>query len=183
MLVTKTAPVGIDYALQQLQTELHAALLTRWAIADAEYKAYGRCYRKPTDQGNIIANYDSGTEYTRMFDDTLKAVSFFGQSPVTRLDQKESTEVHLVFFVNLAKLKPLIAHRADEEVRKDVISLFAPALYGFAYTGFEITIENVLREYRASWNKIIDMHPWHCFRINLKVLYDINSNNCTPFKN
>lgn len=183
MLVTKTGPVGIDYGLQELQTELHTRLLTKWSITTDEYKAYGRCYRKPTDKGYVAVNYDSGTEYAMMIDDSLKAISFFGQSPTTRLDQKESTEVHLVFFVNLAKLKPSIAHRADEEVRKDVISLFAPALYGFAYQGFEITIESTLREYRGSWNKILDMHPWHCFRINLKVLYDINSNNCTPFKN
>ena len=183
MLVTKTSPVGIDYSLQLLQTELHDRLLTTWGIDTSTYKAYGRCYRKPADAGYIVANYDSGTEYTSLFDDTLKAMSFFGQSPATRLDQKESTEVHLVFFVNLALLKPSIAHRADEEVRKDVISIFAPALYGFAYQGFDITIESALREYRGNWKKTLDMHPFHCFRINLKVLYDINSNNCTPFKN
>lgn len=183
MLVTKTSPVGIDYSLQLLQTELHDRLLTRWNIDTSTYKAYGRCYRKPTDAGYVAVNFESGTEYARMVNDELKAISFFGQSPTTKLDQKESTEVHLVFFVNLALLKPSITHRADEEVRKDVISLFAPALYGFAYQGFDITIEAVLREYRGSWTKTIDMHPWHCFRINLKVLYDINSNNCTPFKN
>jgi hypothetical protein len=183
MLVTKTNPVGIDYGIQTLQTDLHDALLTKWGISSSEYKAYGRCYRKPTDTGYIVANYDSGAEYTGLFDDTLKAISFFGQSPITRLDQKESTEVHLVFFVNLVALKPSITHRADEEVRKDVISLIGPASYGFAYTGFDITIESVLREYRASWHKLMDMHPFHCFRINLKVQYDINSTNCTPFKN
>lgn len=188
MLVTKTDPVGIDYALQLLQTELHDALLTKWSISSDDYKAYGRCYRKPTDQGYIAANYESGNEYKEVYyDDTLAALSFFGQSPRVALDQKESTDVHLIFFVNLAILKPWIEHRADEEVRKDVISVFAPCLYGFAYTGFEIFLENVLREYpgsrRDSRLSIVDMHPYHCFRINLKVLYDINSNNCTPFKN
>ena len=187
MLVTKTNPVGIDYSLQLLQTELHDALLTKWSLSDSDYKAYGRCYRKPTENGYIAVNYESANEYKEVYaDDTVKALSFFGQSPRVQLDQKESTDVHLVFFVNLAALKPSVTHRADEEVRRDVISVIGPGLYGFAYTGFELFVENVLREYPGTLrNKIsiVDMHPWHCFRINLKVLYDINSNNCTPFKN
>jgi hypothetical protein len=188
MLATKTNPVGIDYNLQALQTDLHDALVAKWGISSDDYKSYGRCYRKPTDQGYIAVNYESGNEYKEVYcDDTLKALSFFGQSARVGFNQLESTEVHLVFFVNLAALKPLVAHRADEEVRKDVISLIGSASYGFAYMGFDLYLENVLREYpgsrRDSRLSIVDMHPYHCFRINLKVQYDINSNNCTPFKN
>lgn len=189
MLVTKTDPVGIDAKLQDLQIELHDRLLTRWKIGDGEYKACGRCYRKPGDNGYIAAGHVSGEEYEemRLEDSSLKAFSFFGQSSTVGFNQWEKTDVHLVFFVNLRALKPTIEHRADEEVRKDVITLFSPALYGFAYNGFEIYLENVLREYpgsrRDSRLSIVDMHPYHCFRINLKVQYDINSNNCTPFKN
>lgn len=188
MLVTKTDPVGIDYAIQVFNTDLHAALLTKWNISTNDYKAYGRCYRTPSPNGYTAVNYESANEYKEVYvDDNLKALSFFGQSPVVRLDQKESTDVHLVFFVNLAALKTSITHRADEEVRRDVISVFAPAAHGFAYTGFELFIDNVLREYPGSRRdgrlSIVDMQPWHCFRINLKILYDINSNNCTPFKN
>lgn len=189
MLVTKTGPVGIDYNLQLLQTDLHAQLLTKWSITTDDYKSYGRCYRKPTDAGYIAASYTTGDEYEEMkFDDnTLKAFSFFGQSPKVNFNNIEVTEVHLIFFVDLKALKPSIAHRADEEVRKDVISFISSATYGFAYNGFEIYLENVLREYpgsrRDSRLSIVDMHPYHCFRINLKVQYDINSNNCTPFKN
>ena len=187
MLVTKTDPVGIDYNLQRLQTDLHTKLLTTWSIADATYKSYGRCYRKPTDAGYIAVDYAGGSEYSMMFDGTLKAMSFFGQSAKVGFDNLEMTEVHLVFFVNLTALKPSITHRADEEVRKDVISLISSATYGFAYNGFELYLENVLREYPGSRKdskfSIVDMHPYHCFRINLKVQYDISSNNCTPFKN
>jgi hypothetical protein len=188
MLVTKTSPVGIDARLQTLQTELHDRLLTRWKIGDGDYKAYGRCYKKPSDNGYIAVNYEGGNEYKEVYaDDSLRALSFFGQSAKVGFEQWEKTEVHLVFFVNLATLKPTIEHRADEEVRKDVITLFSPSLYGFEYQGFELYLENVLREYPGSRRdnrlSIVDLHPMHCFRINLKFRYDINSNNCTPFTN
>lgn len=190
MLVSKISPVGIDYRLQQLQTELHDRLLPKWNIGDGEYKSYGRCYKKPSDNGYLAVNHEGGGEYSEVrWDDNtgLKAMSFFGQSPRVGFNQWEKTEVHLVYFVNLSTLKPTIEHRADEEVRKDVISLFAPALYGFEYNGFEIYLENVLREYPGSRRdkrlSIVDMHPYHCFRINLKVQYDIGSNNCSPFSN
>lgn len=188
MLVTKTNPDGIDYPLQQLQTVLHDTLITTWGIDTATYKCYGRCYRNRIDGGYIAENYEGSNEYREVYwDDTLKALSFFGTSGRTLFNGKEFTDVHLIFFVNLAALKPSVTHRADEEVRKDVIDVLKVSTYGFTYTGFEMYIENVLKEYPGSRrdNRLmyVDMHPTHCFRANLKLIYDINSNNCTPFKN
>lgn len=187
MLISKTSPAGIDYKLQELQTLLHDSLLTKWGINTSAYKCYGRCYRNKTDKGYIAENYEGSGEYKEVYwDDSLAAISFFGTGVKTKYDAYEATDVHLVFFVNLATLKSSITHRADEEVKADVIDLIKPATYGFEYIGFETGLDNVLREYPGSRRDerltIADMHPVHCFRINMTTLYDINSNNCAPLK-
>lgn len=180
MLITKTNPVGIDVAIQKLQTFLHNKLtgVVLWNNATT-YKCYGRCYRNKKDTGYIAENYEGGIEYKEVYwDDSLSAVSFFGVSGQIKHDIKEQVSVHLVFFVNLKKLKPAINHRADEEVHKDILQLIGNTLFDFEYTGMEFSIENVLREYpgsrRDDWLKFVDMHPVHCFRLNFDLVYDKN---------
>jgi hypothetical protein len=188
MLITKTNPQGIDFMLQQLQTMLHDSLLLKWGISSADYKCYGRCYRNRYQYGYVAENYEGGREYKEVYwDDALKVLSFFGTSQRVIFEGSEKADVHLVFFVNLEKIKPSVVHRADEEVRKDVIELLRVSNYGLSYEGYEVYVENVLREYPGSRRDdrltAVDMHPTHCFRINLSSIYDITKNNCQPFTN
>jgi len=181
MLITKTSPVGIDYHIQQLQTALHSKLSAAdyWNMVSAEYKCYGRCYRNKNDNGYIAENYEGTNEYREVYwDDTLKAISFFGISRSIEMPLKAEADVHLVFFVNLAKIKAAITHRADEEARNDVLKIIGNSLFGFTIQSVDLWLENVLREYPGSRrdNRLaaVDMHPVHCFRINLKLSYNTN---------
>lgn len=183
MLLTKTNPVGIDIPLQRFQTYLHGRLVSKWAIADdTVYRCYGRAYRNQTTDGYIAENYEGSSKYKEVYwDSSLTAISFFGVTPKSTFDTgNESVDVHLVFFVNLETLKPAITHRADEEVRKDIINVIAEKSYGLVFQGIDTGIENVLREYPGSRRndrlKFVDMHPVHCFRLNFKLNYNIN--NC-----
>ena len=180
MLITKSNPVGIDVSIQKFQSMLHSKLTDpdRWNNAST-YRCYGRCYRNKKDKSHIAENYEGQKEYKEVYwDDSLSAISFFGiSSPVTH-EVTEKANVHLIFFVDLAKVKPSIAHRADEEVRKDVMELFGKGVYGMTYKSMDLWIENVLREYPGSIRderlKNVDMHPVHCFRFNFLSQYDIN---------
>lgn len=178
MLITKTNPTGVDYHVQQLQTALHTGLLAAWGIASDQYKAYGRCYRNKTADGYVAENYEGSGEYREIYwDDSLSAISFFGITGQSRAAMGTGSEVdvHFVMFANLAKIYPAIAHRADEELRAQVQSLIGANGNGFSYQGTEMWLENVLREYSGSRRddrlKAVDMHPVHCFRINLKLNY------------
>jgi hypothetical protein len=179
MLITKTGPAGIDAVIQSIQTDLHAYLLSKWTDIDiSAYECNGRCYRNKKDEGYIAEVYVSANEYKEVFwNDNLAAISFFGVSSQETHDKGEKVNVHLVFFVNLQKLKPLIAHRADEEVRKDVQNYFL-TLYPGVYKSTELWLENVLSEYAGSYRddrlKAVDMHPVHCFRLNLEITYNKN---------
>lgn len=184
MLITKTNPAGVDVPIQKVQEFLHTRLKTLWEIDETGgtmYKAYGRCYRnKSTDYGYIAENYEGGNEYKEVYwDDSLTAISFFGTGNTIKHDKvKEAVDVHLVFFVNLQKVKPTITHRADEEIHRDVLTLIGESMHGMDYTGLDTWIETVLREYPGSRrdNRLahVDMHPIHCFRLNFSLKYDIN---------
>jgi hypothetical protein len=179
MLNLKTNPVGIDWYVQQLQKKLHTALLAKWEITDSKYECYGRCYRNKKDNGYVAEVYTSGNDYKEVYwNDTLAAISFFGISNNVKRGIKSEADVHLVFFLDLSKAKPGITHRGDEEVRQDVINIIGNTSFGFNHLSTELWLENVLREYAGSYRdqrlRAVDMHPVHCFRINLKLLFDQN---------
>ncbi|HRS66198.1 MAG TPA: hypothetical protein P5519_09985 [Spirochaetia bacterium] len=191
MLITKTNPVGIDALIQQLQTKLHTELCTAWALTDCEndqqnkYYCYGRAYRNATANGFIAEVYTSNGEYKEVYwDDKLYAVSFFGIAAQTDRTIGSKTDVHLVYFVNTKKLKPDVTHRADEEVRLDVLNIIGKSSFGFVVDSVELWLQNVLQEYPGSIRderlKYVDMYPVHCFRLNMTINY--NPNYCSSLK-
>jgi hypothetical protein len=186
MLITKTNPVGIDVPVKKFQTFLHGRLKTAWSLEtdDPLYRCYGRCYRNQTSDGYIAENYEGENNYKEVYlDDALKAISFFGIGQRLNSDTgKLVTDVHLVFFVNLASLKASITHRADEEVKRDVLNACDNGMFGFTFESIETGLQNVLREYPGSRRddrlKFVDMQPKHCFRLNFSLNYNINVQDC-----
>jgi hypothetical protein len=193
MLVTKTAPIGIDWYIQQLQTKLHDTLIgsNYWNLADeTKYEAYGRVYRNRKDEGYTAEVFTgSGNEYKEVFwSDALTAISFFGVSGPIRRDASilSTVDIHFVMFADLSKLNlrnengNVIDHRADEELRKQVVNIIGKFSNGFEMTSVELWLENVLKEYTGSRRdnrlKYVDMHPVHCFRINMKLSFNPNKN-------
>lgn len=191
MLITRTNPAGIDWYVQQLQTKIHNMLISSayWNLADAtQYKAYGRCYRNKKDTGYVAENYESAKEYREVYwQDSLTAISFFGLSGAISVGAvNNEAEMHLVMFCDLAKLAlrdtdgNLIVHRADAEVRQMLEKIIGKSSFGFQLVSTEFGIENVLKEYPGSIRderlRVVDMHPVHCFRLNLKLTYNPQKN-------
>jgi hypothetical protein len=184
MLITKTNPVGVDYHIQALQTRMHDQLVAEWQLSDSTvYQCYGRCDRNRKDSGYVAEVFSGGTDYREVYwNDNLTALSFFGLSGVVKKGVLSEADVHLVFFANLTRLAlkdsegNTITHRADEELRIQVERIVGKYSNGFTYLSTELWLENVLREYPGSRDQLKDMHPIHCFRINLKLSYNPNKN-------
>jgi hypothetical protein len=182
MLIQKTNPVGADKALQKLQSHLHDKLITAWGLTGTpeKYKCYGRIYKNQLGAGMFLPEwYEGGDEYKEIYFDEVPAYSFFGISDKVEFDGFEhQTNAYLVFRVKLSEIKPLITHRADEEVHVDVLNIIKNGLYGFTYTSMETGVRNAFKEF-TRWmdeKQYNDMHPWHVFRLNFKLSYNIN--NC-----
>jgi len=186
MLNVITNPSGIDVPIRKFQERLHKQLMTAWGldttdqVQNAKYQCFARCYRNKKDNGYIAEVFETGKDYRDLYwDDTLAALSFFGITS-SEHDIEEKAKVHLIFFVDLKKLKPTLTHRADEEVRLDVLKLIQTANNGFTFDSVDLWLENVLKEYNGSYRderlKKVDMQPVHCFRINFTLNYNIK--NC-----
>jgi hypothetical protein len=180
MLIQKTNPVGLDFYIQRLQTEIHTRLLTGWGIESDVYHCHERCYRNKTSDGYIAEVFHGGKDYKEVYwNDNLTAISFFGISNNIKRGIQSEAHVHLVFFVDLSRLTLQgneIDHRADNEARGKVEEIIGRYSNGFTLLSTELWLENVLREYPGSRRdgtnlKYVDMHPVHCFRLNLKLVY------------
>jgi hypothetical protein len=178
MNVTKQSVTGIDIPIQKFQTVLYNALKAKWPVDDTSFTMYGRAYRNQTSDGYVPEVYKSKDEYNdSYFDDTLKASAFFGLGEVTKVNNGDVVaNVFLIFMVNLDKVKPATT-RNDEEVRIDVEQVILAPLNGFNLTGVITGIDQVFKEY-SGYKAVIgvkfrDMQPWHCFRLNFQVQYNI----------
>jgi hypothetical protein len=177
MLIQSSSPVGKDVSIQRLQSRLHGLLLTAWGIDTSEYASYDRCYANKKSNGYVAEVYVGNNEYREVYwDDNYSAMSFFGVSERETFNMIYEVPIHLIFFVDLSKIKPSNTNRADEEARKDVLDIIGKGMFNFTFQSIETRVENVLREYRSTLADKrlvkIDMHPIHSFRINLSLKYD-----------
>jgi hypothetical protein len=176
-------PQGMDIAIRKFQESLYIDLKDLWNLTDDQFQSYGRIFRNKKENGYVAEWYafsadGKSIEYQETYwDDKVSVVSFFGIGQVVKHDLGEKVEVHHVYFVDLKKIKPAAINRADEEIRKDVITTSQFGGFGFNYNGFETGIENVLKEYPGSLRdnrlKYVDMHPVHCFRLNFTLNYNM----------
>ena len=178
MLYTKVSPVGIDIPIQKMQVYLHDKLDTLWMLAPLAQQAYGRCYRNQKDDGYVAEGYKGKNEYIELYlDDRYPVLSFFGVEENIDFNISNTAKVHLIYFVNIQALE-YSHHRADEEVRRDVQLLVQSGYQGFVFTGIRTGIDNVLEEYPGSIRdkglRFRDMHPFHCFRFDFNLNYNIN---------
>jgi hypothetical protein len=189
MLQLIDTPVGVDVPIRQLQQWLYPQLMKVWGLDDSIaaqsslYECYPRCYRNRKDNGYVAEVYIGSGEYKDVaWNDNLNAISFFGIG--TNIKNKKSpvdeVDVHLVFFVNIDKVRPGFSYRSDEQVRLDVENIIQADYFGFLFKSVDLGIENVLKEYPGSIRNqlevAVDMHPVHCFRINFVLIFD--NNNC-----
>lgn len=178
MNVVKTSVIGVDKPIQAFQTVLYNRLKPIWAYTDASFDMFGRVYRNQTKDGYTPEAYVGNGEYNdTFFDDTKSGTAFFGLGELTKVTNGDTqADVFLIFMVDLSKVKPGNP-RNDEEARVDVEQIVMERLNGFFLSGIVLGIDNVFKEYSGykvkDGIKFRDTQPWHCFRLNFKVTYNI----------
>lgn len=173
MNYVKPTVTGIDIPIQKLQIMLYDRIKAIWSVTDGTFNMHGRAYRNQLQDGYVPEVYVGGNEYRdSYFNDTLAGSAFFGyeSTKVDGLDPK--AVVSLIMMVNLAKIKPGTV-RNDEEARVDIERICLERNYGFFLTGIETGIDKVFKEYGIKSIKYRDMQPWHCFRLNFNITYNI----------
>jgi len=174
----KDSVTGIDRPIQALQTFLYSQVKALWNLSDTSFNMFGRAYRNQTEDGYVPEFFTGGLDYNDLFfDDKVSATAFFGVAEKqTYASGSATADVFLIFMVNLDKIKTT-GKRLDEEARNDIEILCSQQRNSFTMVGFDTGLDSVFKEY-TGWKKkdgikYRDQHPYHCFRINFKLLYNI----------
>lgn len=176
MNITKPTVIGIDIPIQKFQTVLYNKIKTIWPVDDSSFNMYGRAYRNQAQaKGYQPEVYVGNNEYNdSYFDDTLKGSAFWGLTSPEKVTAEGDTtaQVFVIFMVKLDQIKPGIT-RNDEEARNDIQKIALNRFSGLYMTGVVTGIDQVFKEYNLDNIKFRDMHPWHCFRLNFNLVYNI----------
>lgn len=175
----KNNAIGIDKGLNDVNKYLYESLTQKanWT----NYQAYHRAYKLQTNKGVVPEIYtqhsgDTGDYLDVLMDDNYTATSFYTIADITDLNEIISYDVSLFMQLNLRKLYPNIAHRADEVAHNDVIT----ALKNDArviLTSITTRIENVYSEFRTDNLIYDDMSQLHVFRID----FTLDADYCCSF--
>lgn len=171
MIYTKTNPVGIDIPIDNLNLKIANYLYSIWSLTDSNSDFYGRVYRNKTKSGYIPEGFVT-TYKDVLFNTKKNCTSFFyvnGQ-PSNDLGNWTANIVH-VLQILLDQVYPDITHRADEEIRKDLNSIYDLQPFQFILNRFSHNISEVFIDFDINLKDYYDMQPLFNLRLDLTLNY------------
>lgn len=173
MNYTTTTTIGLDALIASVQTDLYNYIGTRWS---GTINGYGRVSKnKRADRGEVAEWYLGDNEYQEVyFDDEFSGSFFFidADKHETEDEHAYSASVKCVFMVDLKQVLPNETERSDAKARRDIVECLRKIAYGrYSITGIETGIDTIFQGLDQSDLKFMDIHPQHCFAVNLKILY------------
>ena len=182
-LILKTSPVGIDTVINNINDLVYTEL--DWLSTNdnpVNYTAYHRALKNPKNGGIVPEVYEIDTntrtgEYSEVFyNDRVDASSFFyvdDNIGTTDNGRIFDTTVSMVFQIDLSKVADNIKHRGDAEIHRVVCNAINKGKYG-KVSGLVTGIPNVYSEFQQDQIQFTDMHPFHCFRVDVAVTYQFD---------
>ena len=180
--LTKVNPVGLDVALDIIQRKLYE-LKDLWEV---DLDGYPRCQILLREDKKTIEAYLGNDEYSGslVFAEENKFFFLAGESVEHVSDVFYKTTIEVYFILNLKEIYPNVEHRADEEVRVDVLNILN-TISGINVVKIEHNTDKVFARFnnRISQNYeheyTDDMQPYHYFKVLIDILeYDINAQSC-----
>lgn len=178
----KTNPIGLDAVIDGVQKKMYT-LSNYWNV---DLEGYPRCYILNKESGQTVESYLGDNEYSKPLS-FAEGNKFFFVCP-NDIDnvsiQYYTTNIELYFILNVVECKPSILHRADEEIRNDVINLIE-TIPQVKVNRIIWQIDKVFNRFRNKQSRsfdydvMTDIHPYHAFKIELELYpYYINQISC-----
>lgn len=172
---------GIDSTIQSIQIDLYNQLLSAW---EGDIDGYGRVYKninQRTNSFNVGNSYipewynSLQKDYEDLYYNDNKSCVFcfiVGDRDTTEDSVLYTTDAKCVFMVDLSKIYSGSSERLDAKAHRDATEV----LRNFGYNKFQINgidkgIDSVFSDFDTSKVKFDDMHPLHCFSVNLNLEY------------
>jgi hypothetical protein len=181
--LTKDTTVGLDSVIDTIQKKVYE-LSDKWSV---ELTGYPRCYILQREKNvKVIEAYLGNGEYSGSLIHAEGNKFFFlsGDAIEAVSEQYFRTTIELYFMLNLNEVYPSILHRADEEVRVDVVNVLR-TISGVSIVKIETNSDKVFSRFNNRISQSFeheytdDMHPYHYFKVLIDVLeYDVNQTKC-----
>lgn len=170
---TITTTVGIDTVIQSIQTELYDSLVIDWVDS---IDAYGRVYKNINADNETTPQWYKGSdEYKDVYYNDSYACNYIFIDDDNHNTEDEvvfTTNVKVVFMVDLSRILPLEQGRADMVAQNKVVELLREnALGRFTVTGITKGLRNVFSGFKTDSIRFSDIHPFHCFSVNISLNY------------
>lgn len=164
MIHLKTNPIGIDAEIQGIQEYLYEKL------NDWNLEAFGRA--EIIDKKPRVFYKKNDYKEILFLSDSENGKFFFVDSEKTKLEEGFLvTDVDLYFLLDVKKIKPNVNHRADEEIRVEILNYLQKK-----YKEIDITKgQKVLSNFETKLN---DMQPYHFLKFSFEVKYQSILNKC-----
>ncbi len=174
----KTSPVGIDYNIDRIQKAIYPVLLEKWEEVDV----YGRAYKNQKGNNIKLEVYAANGDYKPILFKEKNKV-FFVQGNKPKIEKGTVyNDLWVVAVVDLKKVRPSIAHRADEEVHSDLLNALYNEVKIESVLGLEYGLDSVKRVVEDTFSfdnfNTADIHPHHVFMVKLSVKYYLEEINC-----
>lgn len=122
----KTNPTGLDAVIHEIQSSLYK-LKDKWNVT---LNGYPRCYIINNAKGNkTIESYIGKEEYSGslIFAEGNKFFFVAGEKELQFGDLKGyfTSNIEVYFFLDTIKCYPSVLHKADQEVRLDVVNILS----------------------------------------------------------
>ena len=162
---TKENPVGLDLVVDVIQKKLYNKLSSLWNV---KLEGYPRCYEIKRSKKTTIEHYIGKGEYKSLISSDENKFFFIVKDNIRQVSfTTYNAVIELFFIVNVQDCKPSIKHRADEEVRSDVISVLSTIGVADALKTIIIDTASVFRGY--DYELLNDMHPHDCFKVIFEI--------------
>jgi len=177
MIYKKTNPTGVDYPIQKAQKKLHDSLNAKWGV---DLDAYGRAYL--LRRGDIVVPevFVEDKDYKDVLGYDTNRFFFTVGNTFSKYSQNwYETSVTIYFILKIKDIKPLVSHRADQEVQDDVDLVLRKT--DLVIESIETGIDNVLSDFNISDRdnfRYADFEPYHTFKVNCNVRYNLKTTNC-----
>jgi len=171
-LILKNSPVGVDKSIDTIQNALYTELVTNGTWTN--YESYHRAYRNETKNGIKPEIFTGdGNDYADVYmDDKFTLTSFFLTGDETSIsDDMFTSNISVIFQVNLNKLYTTALHRFDEEFRNEIVKVLKDLDGTFNFVSATTSIDGVYSGLDTEQVNLNDIHPCHVVRFELEATY------------
>lgn len=163
--------VGIDAQISKVQQEIYDGISYKWKF---NIDGFGRVYKNPKNNNLIPEAYIGNNEYVDVFlNDNINGHFFFLASDTHETSDEIvfTTDVKIVFILNLEKIYGNTG-RSDALAHKDAVEVVRKTGKGrYQIKELQTGISNIFSGFSTESIKLDDMHPFHCFSINVEFYY------------